>query len=133
MNKKSILKTLLLAGSIYFTSVAIVHFLGIKIPVLYIYYDIPSNAYQDRIISVLCFAFAIFLFAGYKIFEQNFIIVKYIVLAGFVAVLGLYVNNFISAENLKMNLIYWLEIAIIGIYEILLFIFYKFVKRSFNI
>ena len=130
MNKKSILRTLLLAGSIYFTSVALVHFLGIKIPVLYIYYDIPSNAYQDRIISVLCFAFAIFLFAGYKIFEQNFIIVKYIVLAGFVAVLGLYVNNFISAENLKTNLIYWLEITILAIYLVFLFIFMKIQSES---
>ncbi len=133
MNPNSTLKALLLAGSIYFTTVAVVHFLGIKIPMLYVYYDIPSNAYQDRIISALCFAFAMFLFAGYRIFEQNFIIVKYIVIAGFAAVMGLFVNNFISGLELRTNPVYWIEISVLGIYEILLFIFYKFVKRGFNI
>ncbi len=130
MNARNILKTLLIAGFIYFTAVAIVHFFGIKIPMLYIYYDFPSNAYQDRIISVLCFVFAMFLYTGYKSITSNLEVVKYIVLAGIVAIIGLLINNYISDEELKTNTIYWLEIMMLGLYQILLTIFYYILPKK---
>ncbi len=35
----------------YFICMAIAHFFGIKIPVLFVYYDTPFYAYQDKIIA----------------------------------------------------------------------------------
>ena len=130
MKEKVILKLLLLAGTIYFTAVGLVHFFDFKVPMLFIYYDIPSNAYQNRIIAVLCFAFAVFLFAGYRIFPDNYKIMKYIVIAGLVALLGLYINNYISGEMLRYNAIYWIEISLLALYLLFLYIFMKKYKKT---
>ncbi|MEM7463448.1 MAG: hypothetical protein AAF362_12305 [Pseudomonadota bacterium] len=41
----------LLACVAYFVCMAIAHFFGIKVPILFVYYDTPFYAYQDKIIS----------------------------------------------------------------------------------
>ncbi|MBS8227597.1 hypothetical protein [Vannielia litorea] len=41
----------LLALVAYFVCMAIAHFFGLKVPILFVYYDTPYYAYQDRIIS----------------------------------------------------------------------------------
>ena len=56
MNKK-ILDLSLLAGVAIFSSMAVAHFLGLKIPLLFIYYDTPFHAYQDKIISFAVLAY----------------------------------------------------------------------------
>jgi hypothetical protein len=53
-----VLKWSLLAGALYFFTVACVHLVGFKVPVLYIYFDEPSSVYQNRIISFLAFGLA---------------------------------------------------------------------------
>ena len=35
----------------YFVAMSCAHFFGIKVPVLFVYYDTPYYAYQDKIIS----------------------------------------------------------------------------------
>lgn len=35
----------------YFIAMSIAHFFGIKLPILFVYYDTPFHAYQDKIIS----------------------------------------------------------------------------------
>ncbi|MGR3711558.1 MAG: hypothetical protein ACU0A6_00340 [Shimia sp.] len=41
----------LLACMVYFIAMSTAHFFGIKVPVLFVYYDTPFYAYQDKIIS----------------------------------------------------------------------------------
>ncbi len=41
----------LLAGVAYFCCMALAHFFGLKWPLLFVYYDTPFFAYQDKIIS----------------------------------------------------------------------------------
>ncbi len=41
----------LLSATAYFICMSIAHFFGIKAPVLFVYYDTPFYAYQDKIIS----------------------------------------------------------------------------------
>ncbi|MBV7395767.1 hypothetical protein [Mameliella sediminis] len=41
----------LLACVLYFVAMSVAHFFGIKVPVLFVYYDTPFYAYQDKIIS----------------------------------------------------------------------------------
>jgi hypothetical protein len=40
-----------LAGAANFSCMALAHFFGIKQPLLFVYYDTPFHAYQDKIIS----------------------------------------------------------------------------------
>ena len=40
-----------LACLTYFCAMSVAHFFGIKVPLLFVYYDTPFYAYQDRIIS----------------------------------------------------------------------------------
>lgn len=47
----NLLRLGLLAGVLYFCCMAIAHFFGIKLPILFVYWDTPFYAYQDKIIS----------------------------------------------------------------------------------
>ncbi len=130
MKRARPLENLLLAGSLYFLAVSFVHLFGIKVPVLFIYFDVPSNVYQDRIISVLSFVFSVFLFAGARLSRVTLNIVKYILIAGLGAILGLMYNNFFTSLEHRGNLIYWLEIGGLTIYLTGLWFLYKRAKLS---
>ena len=45
------LRLALLALVAYFCAMAAAHFVGLKLPILFIYFDTPFFAYQDKIIS----------------------------------------------------------------------------------
>lgn len=57
------LKGLLYAGAVYFTAIACAHGTGYKLPGLFIYYNVPSNGYQDTIIAFMSFGWAAFFFS----------------------------------------------------------------------
>lgn len=113
----------LLLGSIYFLIVSAFHFIGFKVPIIYIYYDVISTTYQDRIISVLSFVFSVFLYAGYQL--KNKELTKYIIFAGTIGVLGLAVNNYLTRISFRNNNIYWIEIGLLGIYIGVLYLFFR--------
>ena len=71
MRSRRILKGLLLAGSIYFFLIFLVHLFEIKVPGLYLYPSLPSYTYQDTIISLLAFGWSLFLLAGF-VFNPSF-------------------------------------------------------------
>jgi hypothetical protein len=48
------------AGAAYFALVALANGAQTKLPVLFIYFDVPSHAYQDRIIGFLAFGWSAF-------------------------------------------------------------------------
>ena len=54
-----LLRTALLAGTGYFVCMSVAHFFSVKFPVLFIYYDTPFYAYQDKIISFCAFVYAL--------------------------------------------------------------------------
>ena len=87
------LKLLLLLGSVYFFLVAIFHMIGIKIPPLFIYYNVPSYTYQDRIISFLAFGWSVFLFTAFLNPIKNRILIQAILIAGAGAIIGLELVN----------------------------------------
>ncbi|MDA8103821.1 MAG: hypothetical protein M0Z71_00415 [Nitrospiraceae bacterium] len=91
-----ILKWLLLAGAVYFLAIAIAHMLRIKIPLLFVYYDVPSHGYQDRIISFLSFGWSVFLFTASVDPAKNRDSVRAILIAGIAAVFGLNVINSVT-------------------------------------
>ena len=90
------LKWLLLAGATYFLAISIVHMLRIKVPLLFIYYNVPSYGYQDRIISFLSFGWSVFLFTASRDPVKNRGAVKAILIAGLGAIFGLTVINSVT-------------------------------------
>jgi len=129
MNKNlSILKCLLLLGSIYFFGVSVAHLFSLKIPGLFVYFNVPSYAYQDKIISFLAFGWAISLFIGFIDPMTNKGIMKSFIIAGFGAIIGLLIINFSIdfnelAKNTNRN-IFLIETIVLAVYLSMLTVFY---------
>jgi hypothetical protein len=128
------LKWLLLAGALYFLAVAIVHMFSIKIPMLFVYYDVPSYGYQDRIISFLAFGWSVFLFTAAGDPTKNRSAVKAILIAGLVAIFGLNIINFstdfrILSPHIQPS-VFRKEVFVLSVYEAALVLFYFLAKRD---
>ena len=94
LSQDQILNFLLYAGAVYFFGVALVHSMGLKIPGLYVYYNVPSYAYQDRIISFLAFGWGGFFLLAAKKMDRDLIrLIDYI---GLIAVIALVLNTIIT-------------------------------------
>ena len=122
------LKWSLLLGSIYFFCVAVVHLISFKIPVLFIYYDVPSYTYQDRIISVLAFGWSVFFFTAFTNPQRYSVFVKAILTSGAYAIVGLsMINVTTDFYNLNLNIkvwMFWIETAGLFMYWLLLLVLY---------
>jgi hypothetical protein len=104
---------------------AIAHFFGIKVPILFVYYDTPFYAYQDKIISFAVFAY-IGLFWSAAL-HRSVAIVAIIVLA--ITVLGLASVNGSEAlasvlSSEQTTLPYWAQTFAIGLYLVALVVSY---------
>jgi len=128
-----ILRWLLFAGSMYFLLVAIFHLNGIKIPPFFIYYNIPSFAYQDKIISFLTFGWSVFLFTAFLNPIKNKMLIQAVLIAGAGAIIGLEIINtytdFESISNTVNLTIFRLETLGLAIYLVLLTIYYNKIKE----
>ena len=130
MNKNlQILRWSLFTGSIYFLLVAVFHMTGIKIPPFFIYFNVPSYAYQDRIISFLAFGWSVFLFTSFLNPIKNKMLIQAILIAGAVAVIGLeIINTYTDFQTFSSEInpiIFRLETLGLAIYLIWLVIFYN--------
>ena len=122
---ETIAKYSLLAGAIYFAAIATVHLFGIKIPGLYIYYNIPSTQYQDQIISFLAFGWAVFFFTA----AQNLHIFPSILVAGGVALAALVninlSNDFAALKAGATTTPFWIQTFLLLLYLLWLLYFYR--------
>jgi len=132
-NAHKLLSWSLLGGAIYFFLITLAHIFGFKIPFLFIYYNVPSYIYQDMIIAFLSFGFGMFLYAGYSNVKHNqILIVKYIIIAGVGAILGLININaftdfsfFENEFSLSIKVLhFWGETLFIIGYVVWVFILY---------
>lgn len=121
---QKILKYSLLAGVAYFCCMAVAHFFGLKVPILFVYYDTPFYAYQDKIIAFAVVTYACLFFAG----AQHGAVVPAVLVSIWVTVLGLGAVNVSQAlqEVLsgRSTTPYWIQTALIAGYAIWLTIFY---------
>lgn len=86
---KEIYRSLLFICAVYFIAVSFAHQLGIKFPMLFIFYNIPSERYQDLIISFLSFGWAMLFGIGFLDKELKARIQTPILLSGSIAICGL--------------------------------------------
>jgi hypothetical protein len=134
MNKNVMtLKLLLLAGAADCLAISIVHMLGTRVPLLYIYYDVPSYGYQDRVISFLSFGWSVFLFTTSRDPLKNRGAVKAVLIAGLGAIFGLTViNNVTDFHALSPEIdpsVFQMETLVLSAYVASL-IFYYFLATK---
>ncbi len=123
---KKILKFSLIFGLSYFILMSIAHFFSLKYPFLFIYYDTPYYAYQDKIISFSVSAYVALFYLALRDYKN--IPTLLTILA--ITILGLvYINlspDLLSVIGLDHSIIkYWIQTSIISIYVIVLFFLYK--------
>jgi hypothetical protein len=127
-----ILKWSLLAGALYFFGVAAAHMLQVKVPVLFIYFNVPTNPYQDRIISFLAFGWAVFLFTASTDPQRQTALMQAVLTAGAGALLGLAVTNlttdFAAIAPAVNPAVFWLETAGLVVYWLWLVAFYTLAR-----
>jgi hypothetical protein len=119
-----ILKWSLLAGVAYFTCMAIAHFFSFKVPILFIYYDVPFYAYQDKIIAFCAVTYACLFYAA----AMNRPTVPAALVSICVTVAGLAAVNLSGALASVMTapstIAYWIQTVMIGAYALWLVAFF---------
>jgi hypothetical protein len=134
MNKNvAVLKWSLLVGAIYFLGISLAHMMDIKVAGLFVYFDVPSFNYQNKIISFLSFGWSVFLFFAFLDPEKNISLVKSILVAGTGAIIGLSIVNLTTdfhalSPNVNVH-IYWFETAILALYLFWLFMLYLKIRK----
>ena len=59
-----LLRYSLLLGVVLFCTMAAAHFFGLKYPLLFVYFDTPFYAYQDKIIAFTLVTYACFFYSA---------------------------------------------------------------------
>ena len=119
------LKYALLAGAVYFCCMAVAHYFGIKLPLLFVYYDTPFYAYQDKIIA---FAVVSYIALFYMAAQQRAVVPAALIVLG-VTVLGLATVNESDAlasvlGEGQSTLPYWMQTVLIAVYFVVLLVLY---------
>lgn len=118
------LRIALLAGVAYFCCMAAAHFFGLKWPVLFVYYDTPFYAYQDKIIAFAVVAYACLFYVA----ARQRTAVPAALVSIWVTVLGLCSVNGSEALHSVLQgqgtLAYWLQTGAIAGYALLLTVLY---------
>jgi hypothetical protein len=114
-----------LAGAVYFCCMVTAHFFSIKVPVLFVYYDTPFYAYQDKIIS---FAVCAYIALFYSASQHRSVALNAIIVLA-ITVFGLSSVNVSSAlasilQEGQSTMPYWLQTGAIAFYLIVLIVLY---------
>ncbi|MEM7058439.1 MAG: hypothetical protein AAF557_12670 [Pseudomonadota bacterium] len=121
MAPQPLLRTMLFLLVLFFLAMGSAHFLGVKWPVLFIYYDTPFYGYQDRIISFTLVTYAALYWAA----AFHRVILPFVLISAWSTVLGLaYVNisqdlaDVLTADQDTM--VYWLQTGALAVAAIIL-------------
>jgi len=135
MNKEAtILQWSLRGGAIYFTCIALAHSIGVKVPGLFIYFNVPSHAYQDHIIAFLATGWAVFYFVASIKPQDNPLAVTGVVLSSAVAIVGLMRINLLDdlvtlSPGVNVNYFWW-QTIILALYVSWLLVFQLKSRRA---
>lgn len=125
----NILRWSLIAGAIYFGCIALAHTIGLKIPGLFIYFNVPSHPYQDHIIAFLAFGWSSFFYVASVDPVNHSLPVKAIMLSSAVAICGLSgINTFSDFASLSPSInvkLFWAQTALLLGYLVWLIVFYQ--------
>ena len=129
------LKWSLYLGGIYFFLISVVHIFTLKFPGFYIYFNVPSYEYQDKIIAFLTIGWSIFFIqAGANPLKYKSLI-RSILLAGLAAVCGLsFINLSTNFSNYSPKISvtnFWIQVGVLLLYLFwLYFLYIRMIKLS---
>ena len=125
----NILRWSLIAGAIYFGCIALAHTIGLKIPGLFIYFNVPSHPYQDHLIAFLAFGWSSFFYVASVDPVNHSLPVRAIMLSSAVAICGLSgINTFSELASLSPSInvkFFWVQTTLLLGYLIWLIVFYQ--------
>ncbi len=125
----TILEWSLRAGALYFAYAALAHTIGVKVPGLFIYFNVPSHSYQDQLIGVLAFGWAAFFYVASVDPVRQPVPVKALLLVSAVAILGLgRINAFTDFDRFSPNItapVFWAQVAVLLCYLVWLVVFFR--------
>jgi len=128
-----LLKWSLMALAGYFALVALAHMSGVKIPLLFVYFNVPSNAYQDKIIAFMTFGWAVFFFTTAFDPLRHMQFVRATLIAGTCAVAALaYINLSTDFAALSKDIEawpFWLETLLLAFIVAWLYGLYIWVQK----
>lgn len=126
------LKILILCGAVYFLLVALAHAGDYRIPGLFLYFHVPSFAYQDKIIALLSFGWATFFFVAASTMVRK--LVQAVLISGALALVMLtFINVTTDFKALGTDirpLWFHLETGLLGIYWLALLFSYLRASRD---
>lgn len=119
-SRLNLLRWSIRAGALYFFLVSLAHALAIKLPGLFIYFDVPSQRYQDGIIAFLVFGWAVSFLTASNETPPHRPATRAILVAGLAAIVGLSLINVTTDFQLVSPLsrpgTFWLETALGALY-----------------
>ena len=111
----------LFALTLYFLLIALAHVTGTKLPLLFVYFNVPSTAYQDNIIAFLAFGWAVFVVTAARDPLANLSLVRALLVAAGGAVAGLsYINLTTDFAALAPGIAIWPFWAQTGVLAVIL-------------
>jgi hypothetical protein len=133
--KATALKWTLIAGALYFFLVSAAHFFEIKWPGVFVYFNVESFQYQNKIISLLAFGWATYFYASTRFIPLGLIQeILFPVIAGALAILVLSYTNLtqeisrLSADQGTLQ--YWLGTLFLLVYWLVLFSLWLWALRE---
>jgi len=104
---------------------AVAHYFGIKQPLLFVYYNTPFYAYQDKIISFAVISYVALFYSA----AQNRTVVPAALFVLGVNVLGLASINLSNAlesvlQEGQSTIPYWIQTGLIAVYFIAILVLY---------
>ncbi len=131
-SKISLLKWSLRAGGLYFLLITAAYLFGLNVSMIFLYFDAPSYAYQDRVIAFLAFGWSLIFFTAAEDLTYRLRLVRTVLIAGGGALAGLIAINIVTnfrdlGQGITM-LHFWLETVGILLYWLWLFLLYRKVK-----
>ncbi len=122
-SQSPMLRSLLLICVAFFACMGLAHFFGLKIPVLFVYWDPPFYAYQDKIIAFTLITYMSLFFGA----ARHRVMVPYAVISFWGTVFGLALVNTSDALaqvlDGRSTFFYWLiTMAFAGLAGVLTFL-----------
>jgi hypothetical protein len=130
MSSKKILNMMLIALCGYFCAMSLAHFTEFKVPLLFIYYDVPSTPYQNQIISFCAFSYAAFAYAALRNLSTvpSFLVAMAGVVFGLAGVnLSYKLRDAIGDASTTA---YWIQTALIGAIVVVLVVLYSKARKA---
>jgi len=124
LHRVKLIRLHLLGGAGYFLIAALLHYTGTKFFGFYVFYDLPTEAYQDRIIAVLALGWGAMYVLSAKDPLKYFDLTNLLVIIGFIGLSGtagnIWLTDFSQFPGFTGTWSYWVQVFGLVFYLVML-------------